>query len=76
MARGEADGLDASALRAEVERTLGAMEDVRRIKQQLTHAANGIEGARSVLEELDRRVRLHLGQIDALLAPVVEDDDD
>jgi hypothetical protein len=74
MARGDADGLDASALRAEVERTLGAMEDVRRIKQQLTHAANGIEGARAVLEELDRRVRLHLGQIDALLAPVDEDD--
>jgi hypothetical protein len=76
MARSDADGLDASALRAEVERTLGAMEDVRRIKQQLTHAANGIEGARSVLEELDRRVRLHLGQIDALLAPEADDEDD
>jgi hypothetical protein len=76
MARSDADGLDASALRAEVERTLGAMEDVRRIKQQLTHAANGIEGARSVLEELDRRVRLHLGQIDALLAPPSDDEDD
>jgi uncharacterized small protein (DUF1192 family) len=73
MARGETEGLDASALRAEVERTLGAMEDVRRIKQQLTHAANGIDGARSVLEELDRRVRMHLGQIDELLAPVAED---
>jgi hypothetical protein len=76
MARGDADGLDASALRAEVERALGAMEDVRRIKQQLTHAANGIEGARAVLEELDRRVRLHLGQIDALLAPAAADDED
>jgi hypothetical protein len=75
MAKGGAEGLDASALRAEVERTLGAMEDVRRIKQQLTHAANGIDGARSVLDELDRRVRLHLGQIDALLAPVEDDDD-
>jgi hypothetical protein len=74
MARGDADELDASALRAEVERALGAMEDVRRIKQQLTHAANGIEGARAVLEELDRRVRLHLGQIDALLAPAADDD--
>jgi hypothetical protein len=69
MARADGEGLDASALRAEVERAVGAMEDVRRIKQQLTHAANGIEGARAVLEELDRRVRLHLGQIDALLAP-------
>ena len=74
MAKGDADGLDATALRSEVERTLGAMEDVRRIKQQLTHAANGIEGARAVLEELDRRVRLHLGQIDALLAPPEDED--
>jgi uncharacterized small protein (DUF1192 family) len=74
MARADEGGVDMSALRAEVERTLGAMEDVRRIKQQLTHAANGIEGARSVLEELDRRVRLHLGQIDALLAPPADDD--
>jgi uncharacterized small protein (DUF1192 family) len=69
MARGDADGLDASALRAEVERAVGAMEDVRRVKQQLTHAANGIEGARAVLEELDRRVRAHLTQIGALLQP-------
>jgi hypothetical protein len=69
MARGDAEGLDASALRAEVERAVGAMEDVRRIKQQLTHATNGIEGARAVLEELDRRVRAHLCQIDALLQP-------
>jgi hypothetical protein len=74
MARGDADGLDASALRAEVERAVGAMEDVRRVKQQLTHAANGIEGARAVVEELDRRVRAHLDQIDALLAPAADDD--
>jgi hypothetical protein len=73
MARGDSEGLDASALRAEVERAVGAMEDVRRIKQQLTHATNGIEGARAVLEELDRRVRAHLCQIDALLQP---DEDD
>jgi hypothetical protein len=74
MTRGGSDGLDAPALRAEVERALGAMEEVRRIKQQLTHAANGIEGARGILEELDRRVRVHLGQIDSLL--VVDSDDD
>ncbi len=76
MAHGDAEGLDATALRAEVERAVGAMEDVRRIKQQLTHAANGIDSARGILEELDRRVRTHLAQIDALLVPVVGDDDD
>jgi hypothetical protein len=73
MARGEADGLDATALRAEVEKALGTMEEVRRIKQQLTHAANGIESARDIVESLDRRVRAHLGQIDSLLAPAVAD---
>jgi hypothetical protein len=74
MARGEADGLDATALRAEVEKALGTMEEVRRVKQQLTHAANGIEAAREIVDSLDRRVRAHLAQIDALLLPAVEDD--
>jgi hypothetical protein len=72
MSRGEAEGLDASALRTEVEKALGTMEEVRRIKQQLTHAANGIEAARDIVDSLDRRVRTHLAQIDALLAPAVE----
>jgi hypothetical protein len=75
MARGEADGLDATALRSEVEKALGTMEEVRRIKQQLTHAANGIETARSIVESLDSGVRAHLAQIDALLAPAVPGDD-
>jgi TolA-binding protein len=74
MARGDADGLDATALRAEVEKALGTMEEVRRIKQQLTHAANGIESAREIVESLDRRIRGHLAQIDALLAPAADED--
>jgi hypothetical protein len=76
MARGDAEGLDTSALRAEVEKALGTMEEVRRIKQQLTHAANGIEAAREIVDSLDRRVRSHLGQIDALLTPAVPAGDD
>ena len=43
MARGDASGVDALALRGEVERALGALEDVRRIKVQLTNASSGIE---------------------------------
>ena len=46
MAKGGVDGLDAPALRAEVERALGAMDEVRRIKLHLTNAAGGIEQAR------------------------------
>ena len=54
MAKGGVEGLDAPALRAEVERALGALEEVRRIKLHLTNAAGGIEAARGV-SEIDGR---------------------
>lgn len=69
MARDDADGLDPAALRAEVERALQAMEDVRRVKSQLTNATNGIEQARTILDAMAGSVRGHLAQLDALLAP-------
>ena len=69
MAKGGVEGLDTAALRAEAERALGAMEDVRRVKLHLTNAATGIEEARRVVEALAERVRGHLAQIEALLAP-------
>ncbi len=75
MARGDASGVDALALRGEVERALGALEDVRRIKVQLTNASSGIDEARRVLDGMAERVRGHLGAIDALVASAgVEDD--
>jgi hypothetical protein len=67
LAKGGAERLDAAAVRAEVERATVAMEDVRRIKGQLTSAAGGIEEARRVLEGMAERVRGHLAQIDALV---------
>jgi hypothetical protein len=67
MAKGGVEGLDAPALRAEVERALGAMDEVRRIKLHLTNAAGGIEQARAVLDGMAERVRGHLGQIEALV---------
>jgi hypothetical protein len=74
MARGGADGLDAAALRAEVERATGALEDVRRIKLHLTNAAGGIDESRKVLEGMVERVRAHLAQIEALLAAADAED--
>jgi hypothetical protein len=56
MAKGGADGLDASALRAEVERAMVAMEDVRRIKSQLTSAANQIEDVRAIVDGMADRL--------------------
>ena len=60
MAKGGVEGLDAPALRAEVERALGAMDEVRRIKLHLTERRGGIEQARSVWEGMAERVRAHL----------------
>src|SRR3954453_10156602 len=67
MAKGGVEGFDAPALRAEVERALGAMDEVRRIKLHLTNAAGGIEQARTVLEGMAERVRGHLAQIGTLV---------
>jgi hypothetical protein len=73
MRRGEGGGLDVDALRAEVERTAQAMEDVRRVKSQLTGATSSIEQARSILDAMAAGVRAHLAQIDALLDAAEED---
>jgi hypothetical protein len=68
MARVADEGIDTSALRAEVERAQGAMENVRRIKSQLTNASNGIENARAFLDAMAAEVRGHLTTIEMLLA--------
>ena len=67
MAKGAQDDLDVSAVLAETERALGAMEDVRRIKSQLTNASTGIDEARKILDAMAETVRGHLSQIDALV---------
>lgn len=67
MARGDAAGVDPAAVRAEVERALGAMEDVRRVKSQLTQATTYIGEASKIVDTLAANVRGHLGQIDVLL---------
>ncbi|MDX6679374.1 MAG: hypothetical protein QOE31_3426, partial [Solirubrobacteraceae bacterium] len=68
MNRGEQESVDAVAVRAEAERALGAMEDVRRIKVQLTNASGGIEEARKIVESMATNVRGHLAAIQQLLA--------
>ncbi|MEJ7798190.1 MAG: hypothetical protein WKF42_06795 [Solirubrobacteraceae bacterium] len=68
MNRGALDSIDPAAVRAEVERALGAMEDVRRIKTQLTNASGSIEDARKILELMAVGVRGHLTEIEQLLA--------
>jgi hypothetical protein len=74
MARGESEGLDTTAVRAEIERALGALEDCRRIRQQLTHANNGVEAAREILGAMEHRLKAHLEQVELLLAGADEED--
>jgi hypothetical protein len=76
MAKGGADGLDATALRAEVERATVAMEDVRKIKSQLTSAVHQIEDVRAIVDAMAERVRAHLGQIDAMVTAAADEDED
>ena len=57
MARDDADGLDAVALRTEVERAIQALEEVRKIKVQLTNASTGIENAHKLVGTMADSVR-------------------
>jgi enamine deaminase RidA (YjgF/YER057c/UK114 family) len=67
MSRGEADGVDAGAIRETVERALGCLGKEQKIKQQLTGATTSIKNAYGLVEGLAAQVRTHLAQIDALL---------
>lgn len=69
-----ADGLDAGAVRTELERALAGMDDVRRIKSQLTSATGGIDAARRILDEMAERVRGHLVRVDELVVAGTGDD--
>lgn len=73
MRHSAGDGVDAGAVRDTVERALGALEDVRRIKQQLTGAETGIDKAREILDDMSGRVRALLDRIDELAAGAVAD---
>jgi hypothetical protein len=75
MARDDADGLDAVALRTEVERAAQALEEVRKIKVQLKNASTGIENARGLIETMADAVRGHLAQANALLDAAEPEDD-
>jgi hypothetical protein len=68
MKRGEAREVDSAAVHEAVERALTAMEDVRRIKSQLSGAEGSIDSARKILEEMADRVRDVLAEIDSLAA--------
>jgi hypothetical protein len=75
MARSEASGVDTAAIATEVERAVGSMEDVRRVKSQLSQAKTSIDQATAIVEALATSVRAHLGQIDVLLRDAGDEDE-
>ena len=68
MARGGGDEIDAGAVRDTVQRALQALEDVRRVKSQLSGVKTGVDKAYALIEQMADRVRAQLDAIEQLVA--------
>jgi hypothetical protein len=66
MTQASAEDVDVAAIRDTVERALQAMEDVRRVKSQLSGAKTNIDTAYGLADTIADRVRAHLAEIEAL----------
>jgi hypothetical protein len=66
MKRSDVEGVDAGAVRGAVERALQAMDEVRKVKGQLTGAKTSIDNAYELVDGMAGRVRAHLDEIDVL----------
>ena len=67
MTRGNEDEIDGDAIREMTERALLAMENVRRVKQQLTASKTSIDKAEEIVDSMSAQVRTHLADIETLL---------
>jgi hypothetical protein len=67
MAKGGGDGVDTAAVRDAVERAVGLMEEVRRIKQQLTASKTSIDKAAEIVQAMADGVRGQLAEISGLI---------
>ncbi|MBJ7330760.1 MAG: hypothetical protein JHC95_12745 [Solirubrobacteraceae bacterium] len=76
QARSATDGVDPDAVRAEVERAQGGMDEVRRIKTQLSNARTSLDNAQGLVDAMAETVRTHLARIDELIATAEPDADD
>lgn len=66
MKRAESSGVDTAAVNEAVDRAQASMEDVRRVKQQLTGARTSIDKAEEVLDAMAKAVRAQLEVVDSL----------
>ncbi len=76
MKRSDGGGIDAGALGDAVQRALDALCEERKVKQQLTGAKSGIDRAYDLVEAMAVQVRLQLGEIDLLVRPRAEHEED
>jgi hypothetical protein len=67
MTKGGGEGVDTAAVRDAVERAVGLMEEVRRIKQQLTASKTSIDKAAEIVTAMADGVRGQLAEISGLL---------
>jgi uncharacterized protein DUF2130 len=63
MARGGGEGIDGAAVTDAAERALAELEEVRRIRQQLTGAKTQIDKASEIVGSMSERVRDHVQEI-------------
>jgi hypothetical protein len=70
------DGIDAAAVGDAVERAIGALDEARKVKSQLTGATTSIETAKGILESMEGAVREHLAHLAELTANAAEPDAD
>jgi hypothetical protein len=79
MTKGGGEGVDTAAVRDAVERAVGLMEEVRRIKQQLTASKTSIDKAAEIVTAMADGVRGQLAEIAGLLdraeAAAAQDDE-
>jgi hypothetical protein len=75
MKRSDADGIDADALRATIERALASLGEERKVKQQLTGAKTIIDKAYDLVEAMTAQVRAELADIDGLVRAGCDDDE-
>jgi hypothetical protein len=73
MARGGAEGVDGAAVADYVERAVAELENVRRIRQQLTGAKTQIDKASEIVGDMSDRVSGHLEEIAALVRAAEDD---
>ena len=68
MKRGAGEGVDVAAVEDASARARASLEDVRRVKSQLSGAQTNIDNARKIVDAIATQARGHLDEIDALVA--------